>query len=287
MKKNSFGFLFLVLSLFLFACRDSVPPPSNMIAPTGASALAPTSIILPTSTVIITVIPTPTVFPVEMVMVPEGEFTMGSNNGEPDEQPVHQVYLSSYYIDKYEVTNALYKMCIDAGVCALPGNSDWRYNDIQYMQHPIVYVDWYKAKEYCEWRGARLPTEAEWEKAARGTDERTYPWGEKIDETFANYDFIVSGTTVVGNYLKGVSPYGLYDMSGNVWELVSDRYDSSYYANSPTTNPLGSEIGDYRVIRGGSWDDPDSSLRAANRDGSGPLNSNYIIGFRCARDVTP
>jgi len=194
----------------------------------------------PTLASTITFTPAPTALPseiadikdVEMVIVAEGEFTMGSNDGSSDEQPIHQVYLDTYYIDKYEVTNVLYKVCVDAGVCNQPTTTS-DYNNSQYVLHPVVYVNWNMAKEYCEWRDARLPTEAEWEKAARGTDGRTYPWGEGIDDTFANYNQNVGDTTAVGDYPEGESPYGAYDMAGNVWEWVADLYDSDYYGKSP------------------------------------------------------
>jgi formylglycine-generating enzyme required for sulfatase activity len=129
-------------------------------------------------------------------------------------------------MDVYEVTNALYKVCVEARVC-LPPQYAAHFNDSKYANHPVVYVDWNMAKTYCEWRGARLPTEAEWEKAARGTDGRIYPWGKGNGKTFANYGS--SNISAVGSYEKGKSPYGMYDMAGNVSEWVADWYDESYY----------------------------------------------------------
>jgi formylglycine-generating enzyme required for sulfatase activity len=222
---------------------------------------------------------------VEMVLVPEGKFTMGSNSGEADEKPPHEVFLDAFHIDKYEVTNAFYKVCVEAGVCQQPATD--RYNNSQYAQHPVVYVDWNMAKEYCEWRGARLPTEAEWEKAARGTDGRTYPWGEGIDCSYANYDdgtkSCVGDTTPVGKYPKGVSPYGAYDMAGNLREWVADWYDPNYYSSSPDTNPPGPANGDSRVWRGGSWVSGVGDLRSADRVRSLPTRASSDLGFRCSR----
>lgn len=194
---------------------------------------------------------------VSMVLVPEGTFNMGSDNGELDESPVHTVYLDSYYIDKYEVINAHYKTCVDAGACnKLPitrsYNRDSGYYGIsEFDNYPVISVTWDVAKTYCEWRGAQLPTEAQWEKAAGGVDGRTYPWGEEIDETFSNYN---TGDTVeVGSFESGASPYGAYDMAGNVAGWVADWHSETYYQNSPSSNPLGPDDGFYRVVRGGAW----------------------------------
>ncbi len=224
---------------------------------------------------------------VPMRLVPAGEFIMGANAYD-DQKPIHTVYLNKYYIDKFEVTNVLYKVCVEAGVCKSPGNLasyeriDY-YDNSQYDNYPVVYVDWYQAKTYCEWRNARLPTEAEWEKAARGTDARTYPWGEGIDYTFANYDSAVGDTTEVGKYEKGISPYGTYDMVGNVWEWVADWYDANYYANSPSGNPQGPTSGDYRVQRGGSQGF--NSIEIFQRAAIDPITANGFVGIRCARSA--
>lgn len=183
---------------------------------------------------------------VEMVLVPEGEFTMGSDIGPSVEQPAHKVFLDTYYIDKFEVTNVQYKVCVEEGVCEQPTDAT-NFNNSDYAQHPVVWVDWNMARTYCEWRGARLPTEAEWEKAARGTDGRTYPWGEKLDSTYANYGKRINNTTSVGEYPKGVSPYGAYDMAGNVWEWVDSWYDA-YPGNEASETDFGTT---YRSIRGG------------------------------------
>ena len=220
---------------------------------------------------------------VEMVLVPEGEFTMGSDDGSADEKPVHQVFLDTYYIDKYEVTNALYKACVDAGVCEEPSDTE-NYNNSQYAQHPVVYVNWNKANEYCEWRGARLPTEAEWEKAARGTDGRTYPWGEEIDSSFANYGGNVGDTTPVGSYESGVSSYGAYDMAGNVWEWVSSLYQGYPYSANDGREDLLDTSGS-RVLRGGAWNSNANGVRSAARDSFDPSVTLNLIGFRCSRSL--
>lgn len=227
-----------------------------------------------------------------MRLVPAGAFSMGSDSGSADEKPIHSVTLDAYYIDKYEVTNAAYKRCVDAGVCNPPKQSssytrDAYYSTPEFDEYPVIYVDWNMANAYCEWRGDRLPTEAEWEKAARGLDGRTYPWGENIDCDKANYGSCVGDTTEVGSYLDGVSPYGLHDMAGNVWEWVADWYDSDYYSNSPSSNPLGPSSGQYRVLRGGSWVSVDNLVCSADRSGGAPDDVYNVVGFRCARGTSP
>jgi formylglycine-generating enzyme required for sulfatase activity len=235
---------------------------------------------------------------VKMVFVPAGEFLMGSETGDVDERPIRSVFLDAFYIDMYEVTNARYRLCVDAGLCLPPAMnvSSTRanyYDDPAFDDYPVMYVSWEMAQSYCAWRGVELPTEAQWEKAARGTDGRTYPWGEGIDCQRANYyrqqgtDFIacVGDTTRVGSYESGQSPYGAYDLTGNVWEWVSDWYGSSYYQESPVNNPTGPESGSARVVRGGAWQFSDFSVRATRRYWFNPSNALENVGFRCARKV--
>ena len=181
---------------------------------------------------------------------------MGSNSDRDDEKPVHIVYLDAYWIDKTEVTNAEYAKCESARVCKPPISYESLtrfsyYGTEQYANYPVVYVTWTQAKTFCLWSGARLPTEAEWEKAARGTDGRIYPWGNYYTTSaLLNYNSNVGDTTAVGKYPSGASIYGALDMSGNVWEWVADWYDASYYASSSSTNPTGPASGGTRVLRG-------------------------------------
>jgi formylglycine-generating enzyme required for sulfatase activity len=221
----------------------------------------------------------------EMVRVPAGEFIMGSDNGSADEKPVRRVYLDEFFIDKSEVTNEQYNQCVSAGPCS-PNN---KYDGFTDLQQPVVGVDWNQASTYCSWAGKRLPTEAEWEKAARGTDGRTYPWGEGIDCSKANYGDCKHGKTKpIGSYPSGASPYSAMDMAGNVWEWCSDWYDENYYGrgvqlNAPTRNPTGPTSGKYRVLRGGSWVSDPSNLRASARNWCNPDYRSGLYGFRCAR----
>lgn len=222
----------------------------------------------------------------EMALVPSGDFSMGSADGEKDERPAHTVYLDAFYIDKYEVTNELYGACVYSGVCPPPTKTkSWTranyFDDGLFGNYPVIYVDWTMADSYCKWRGASLPTEAEWEKAARGTDGRSYPMGETINCNMANYSDCQSDTTAVDMFEKGKSAYGVYGMAGNVYEWVADWYDSAYYESSPRINPLGPAIGRYRVMRGGSWSNPIDILRSTNRSWSLPLVSSSTAGFRC------
>ena len=231
-------------------------------------------------------------FGVPMRLVPAGEFAMGSEGGDTDERPVHTVDLDTYYIDKYEVTNAFYKACVDAGVCQSPQNTSSftlydLYGNPDYDNYPVMFMSWNMAKTYCEWRGAQLPTEAQWEKAARGTDGRTYPWGEEIDQTFAHYDQSAGIPAAVGSYERGKSPYGVYDMAGNVWEWVGDWYSQTFYANSPTSNPSGPGSGQTRVLRGGTWYYGKERVRTFSRDSYNPIEVLDSFGFRCAKDANP
>ncbi len=213
------------------------------------------------------------------VFVPASDFLMGSFDGESNEQPQHTVSLDSYWIGETEVTNAQYQRCVTAGACSPPDNSNWQ--STAQADHPVTDVSWHQAKAYAEWAGGRLPTEAEWEKAARGTDGRIYPWGHAAPSaTLLNFNNNVGDTTPVGSYLDGASPYGALDMAGNVWEWVGDWYDSGYYASSPGTNPTGPSSGQYKVLRGGAFDNDGSNVRAAFRVGFNPTSQYDHDGFR-------
>jgi eukaryotic-like serine/threonine-protein kinase len=216
-----------------------------------------------------------------MRLVPAGEFTMGSDTGDDAEKLTHTVYLDDFYMDIYEVTNALYKTCVDAGECTLPRRTssytrDSYYGNPAFDNYPVIYVDWNQAKAYCKWRGARLPSEAEWEKAARGTDGRTYPSGENINSALESYGR--SDTDVVGSYPNSISPYGLYDMAGNVSEWTDSWYDA-YPGNTVTNWAYGTK---YRVLRGASWFNTVNVRRVSYRGWADPGNSNLNFGFRCA-----
>jgi formylglycine-generating enzyme required for sulfatase activity len=192
--------------------------------------------------------------------------------------------LVAFWIDQTEVTNAQYAHCVNAGKCTRPINTD-HFNNSDYTNHPVVYVNWDQAKAYCLWAGRELPTEAQWEKAARGTGAFTYPWGEGIDCSRANYLGCKNDTTPAGSHESGKSPYGAYDMAGTVWEWVNDWYSETYYQNSPAENPPGPDSGTTRVLRGGSWLSGGSGVRSAGRSGVMPYFAYSDVGFRCARSL--
>lgn len=247
----------------------------------------------------------------EMVYVPAGEFLMGFSESDAEairaispaaefsvegEKPQHKVFLDAFYIDKHEVTNARYRQCVKAGVCNAPSDAIY-YGNADYAQHPVVYVSWYDAEAYCQWAGKRLPTEAEWEKAARGDEERTWPWGNTFDGNKVNFcdkncpewwkhvsvDDRYAHTAPVGSYPEGASPYGALDMAGNVWEWVADWYGPDYYNQSPYRNPPGPDSGSEKVVRGGSWLNGFIDIRARYRYKSAPTFQGKDFGFRCAR----
>ena len=229
---------------------------------------------------------------VPMAYVPAGLFAMGTDRGSPDELPIHPVNLDAFYIDKFEVTNGFYKACVEAKVCQPLRNygSATRssyYDNSDFDTYPVIFVDWKKAQAYCKWRGARLPTEAEWEKAARGVTNVTYPWGDTPDCNLANYGNCLGDTSSVTIYALGQSRYGSYNMAGNVWEWASDWYAADYYQTSPQENPQGPVTGKEKVLRGGSWKDNEADIRSVNREAQNPTYSSNDIGFRCAKDVTP
>jgi formylglycine-generating enzyme required for sulfatase activity len=256
--------------------------------------------------------------PVDMVEVPAGEFLMGCDGKVeqscyPD-SPAKLVSLSSFFIDKHEVTVEKYMECVKNYGCSLPNFDngycalyidiwDWEYgilpDEFREKNKPVVCVSWLQADDYCNWVGKRLPTEAEWEKAARGTDARIYPWGnEEISCEYAvvtlfntdtekyEYGCGTHGTWDVGSIEKGVSPYGAYDMAGNVYEWVADWYGGEYYQNAPEEDPAGPETGDYKVIRGAGWggDGSNYDLSSSKRKWGSPFNpGDNVLGFRCAK----
>jgi formylglycine-generating enzyme required for sulfatase activity len=213
-----------------------------------------------------------------LVFVPAGKFTMGSGEN-LDQQPIHQVDMDAFWIDQTEVTNNMYAKCVDAGKCDLP-NFPLHYYDSSYANHPVVFVSWNDAFAYCFWAHRRLPTEAEWEKAARGTESFFYPWGnESPNSTLLNYNRNVGSTTEVGKYPDGVSVYGALDMAGNVWEWVSSLHKPYPYDASDGRENMDSL--EDRVHRGGSWNL--SGVSSTYRSSGSPTFSVNVIGFRCAQ----
>jgi eukaryotic-like serine/threonine-protein kinase len=228
----------------------------------------------------------------EMIQVPAGEFRMGSDaNSDPyfwgAEGPQHIVYLNEYYIYQKEVTNGMYQACVSAKACPRPAQiisatREQYYGSPEFDDYPVIYVTWVGAVSYCKWAGANLPTEAQWEKAARGTESLMFPWGDN-SPTATLAIFNASDTAKVGSLPEGASPYGIFDMSGNVLEWVFDRFQAGFYSASPLENPVGPADGNRRVIRGGAWHHSDvSALRTVAR---ASMKENYTgndIGFRCA-----
>jgi formylglycine-generating enzyme required for sulfatase activity len=267
--------------------------------------------------------------PDDMVRIPAGEFRMGASadsGGLPDEQPERSILLSAYYIDRFEVTNEAYLLFVSITGHRMPENSNssatlWKdRKPIPGIErHPVVNVSWSDAETYCRWAGKRLPTEAEWEKAARGTDGRRYPWGNRWDFSLANSAsywadrtvefnsgadweaFWIKGdgariakqkglngevlTMPIGSFPSAVSVYGLFDMAGNAAEWVQDWYDPNYYSSAPLTNPPGPQRGAIKSMRGGSWLKPAVSLRTSDRDWGTMDSRPSGTGFRCAQDA--
>jgi formylglycine-generating enzyme required for sulfatase activity len=275
------------------ATSTATRTPTRTSTPTPTVTRTPTLTFTPTSG--IDSHPTRPADQMEIVYVSEGEFLMGSlgGTGEADEKPQHTVYLDAYWIDRTEVTNRMYALCVADGACQPPANDSSYtrsnyYGNAEYENYPVIYVDWNDASAYCEWAGARLPTEAEWEKAARGTDGRTYPWGESTPTcSLANRSGCEGDTAPVGSYASGASPYGALDMAGNVWEWVNDWYNSGYYSQSPERNPPGPSSGQDRVLRGGSWSDDENNLHTTLRLRVVPRYPNVSIGFRCVLGTAP
>ena len=312
------GISTILVAVLQLAFKDNPPEPLSTLT------IEPTLIIGPTLTIepIMTVTPIPAGLPelvdgknVPMVLIPAGEFVMGNDNGYSDEIPAHSVYLYNYYIDKYEVTNELFATYLNRIASRVAVNSDeyvylkdeffydlvcsdcndwidgitWDgtkfISQPGYLNHPVALVSWYGAKAYCEWRGARLPTEAEWEKAAKGPNGKFYPWGnaEAIDCSYANYNRCINTTTIVGVYDKGKSFYGVYDMAGNVREWVNSIYQPYPYTTIDGRENTNTTIG-YRVNRGGSWASAFDSMRSSYRGYNSMNHVDNGLGFRCARN---
>lgn len=236
-----------------------------------------------------------------MVLIPGGLFPMGVPHGDRDggrdEYPRHDVFVNDFYIDKFELTNSRYLEFVKATNHRVPQNPKnatrnlWEGETIteSLADRPVVNVDWADAQAYCQWAGKRLPTEAEWEKAAKGTADRRFPWGN-VEPTNKHLNFnqqwIGEKTLMpVGSYELGKSPFGVYDMAGNVWEWVNDWYDAKYYEKSPAKNPTGPETGTKRVLRGSGWQNETPTVRIFTRVDSDPTMRNESTGFRCAMDA--
>lgn len=242
----------------------------------------------------------------EMVTIPAGDFWMGCDevsqtNCDSDEKPYHKIFLSSYAIDKFEVTAEDFKKCIDSGFCS--NENMMQFNSFEDSvncnagapgkeKHPVKCINWYGARRYCEWIGKRLPTEAEWEKAARGLDERIYPWGDEVPSCDYAVKLGDSGsgcdtgdTFEIGSKEIGKSYYGLYDMAGNVWEWVSDYYKSDYYSVSPIINPIGPYFESNKIMRGGGAASSNSDLLSYKRELVEPTSIAKYYGFRCAKSI--
>jgi len=274
MKKIKNVLFALLIILLGCQCRDAGGQPATQAAPAPPQPQAATPQPPPQ--------PTYNVVKMadghEMVKVPAGEFKRGNDTGEPDEKPVKTITLSEFLIDRYEVSNANYELCVAAKKCKRITPKD----GFDAPDQPAYGLSWDMARAYCAWAGERLPTEAEWEKAARGTDGRRYPWGN--DPPTPDYaTFGITTTTPVTSNPKGVSPYGAFNMAGNISEWVQDWYQKDYFASSPQTNPRGPKSGEYRVIRGGNYMNSLDHVRADYRVWERPDYAMPGYGVRCAK----
>lgn len=290
-----------VLALLLVACGPSNPAPTPGTPTPARSTPEPVQ-------------PPPADSPGEfwlhpidempMVYVPAGLFILGSasagNLSDTSESPTRTIHLDAYWIDLTEVTNGMFALCVLEGGCTPPDlgisltRSDY-YANPSYGEFPVVNITWQQAADYCAWAGRRLPTEAEWEKAARGTDGRTYPWGEEppscellmFGDPGPGKDACGEDLARVGSHPLGASPYGALDMAGNAWEWVADWYSPDAYETLADSNPTGPSSGEGRVLRGGGFSDGASAVRSANRHQTAPENPSYLVSFRCALTASP
>lgn len=221
----------------------------------------------------------------KMLRVPAGAFTMGTNlipSWDPS-WPAHEVWLASFWIDQTEVSNRQYALCVSAGACKPPNERNPYYGNWLFAEFPVVYVTWMQANLYCKWADRALPTEAQWEKAARGESGQNYTWGAaRPSATLANFENVLGMPVGVMRYPSGASPYGALNMAGNVREWVADWYDPKYYPSSPLVNPLGPESGASRSLRGGAYDDNESQMIVWQRFAHNPASPGINRGFRCA-----
>lgn len=279
-------------------------PSATVDAPSDTPTPVFTSPPLPSATIVVDVSINPK-DGAEMVLIPEGEFMMGADQGSPyfwgAEAPAHLVYVNAFTIYRTEVTNGMYQQCVAAQACPLPQGFASRshpayYGNPDFDNYPVILVDWTSAISYCQWAGGTLPSEAQWEKAARGEDSRLFPWGNAPlagnlanfcdracpdDERETALDDKYADVAPVGNYPAGASPYGLLDMAGNVWEWVMDFFESGYYTLSPYDNPIGPADNGRHTIRGGSWTNPSSGVRTVARTSLKTNNALDTLGFRC------
>jgi formylglycine-generating enzyme required for sulfatase activity len=287
MKNVRYAFMWgLILTFLLSACGSPTPvvlvvtatplPPTE--APTAAptSTLVPVAVSGPQSGTTMTWIDGST-----LAYIPSSEFTMG--NGGFD-TPVHPVTVDGFWMYKTKVTNRMYAQCVTVGSCSAPNEElgGQVYSNPQYANYPVVGVSWDQAQAYCNWTQGQLPTEAQWEKAARGTQGNVYPWGnDKPACDLLNLGYCTGATSEVDAFPSGASPFGLYDMAGNVFEWVRDWYDQTYYNSSPSTNPTGPESGQYRVVRGSSFETDLDQAESSMRHYLSPSNHRRDTGFRC------
>jgi formylglycine-generating enzyme required for sulfatase activity len=260
--------------------------PTDTPEPTNTPLIAPP----PTATPYIPLAP--------LIYHPAGEFIMGSPPGTDanaldSEKPSHPVAVRAFWMEMYEVSNARFALCVGKGACAEPADvksrtrSDY-YTNPNYADFPVINVTWDQARRFCEWAGGRLPTEAEWEYAARFNDGRRFPWGNDEDRGRGNFQRGEgSDTERIDSYLGTATALGVVNMAGNVWEWVADWYGETYYKDSPLQNPTGPEAGDERVLRGGAFATDIQFVRAANRFSRDPAKGYTNVGFRCVADNPP